>query len=88
MIRRTLREWQRIGYGDDENTIPETYADRIAAIAQRSAFAGRGGEGVLEHRRKSLRARWVNANQMRPPCADGSSTCWVSCMTCPSMWDP
>lgn len=59
MIRRTLREWQRISYGDDENTIPEAHADRIAAIAQRSSFAGPGGEGVIEHGRKSLRARGV-----------------------------
>lgn len=60
MIRRTLREWQRIGYGeDDEDSIPEVLADRIATIAQRSAFAGRGGEGVLEHGRKSLHARGV-----------------------------
>lgn len=59
MIRRTLREWQRIGYGDDDASIPAAHADRIAAIAQQSAFAGRGGEGVLEHGRKSLRARGV-----------------------------
>lgn len=59
MIRRTLREWQRIGYGDDETTIPQAEADRIAAVAARSSFAGRGGDGVLEHGRKNLRARGV-----------------------------
>jgi len=59
MIGRTLREWQRIGYGDDETTIPQAEADRIAAVAARSTFAGRGGEGVLEHGRKGLRARGV-----------------------------
>lgn len=59
MIRRTLREWQRIGYGDDNTTIPQAEADRIAAVAARSTFAGRGGEGVLEHGRKGLRARGV-----------------------------
>jgi 5-methylcytosine-specific restriction enzyme subunit McrC len=59
MISRTLREWERIGYGEDDALIPGAYADRIAAIAQRSAFAGRRGEGVLEHGRKSLRARGV-----------------------------
>ena len=59
MIQRTLREWQRIGYGQDDRTIPEAQADRIAAVAARSAFAGRGGEGVLEHGRKGLRARGV-----------------------------
>lgn len=59
MIRRTLREWQRIGYGDDEASIPEAAADRIISVAQRSSFAGQGGEGVLEHGRKGLRARGV-----------------------------
>jgi 5-methylcytosine-specific restriction enzyme subunit McrC len=59
MIRRTLREWQRISYGDDDTTIPQAEADRIAAIAARSTFAGRGGEGVLEHGRNGLRARGV-----------------------------
>ena len=59
MIRRTLREWQRIDYGDDEGTLPQAQADRIAAVAARSTLAGRGGEGVLEHGRKSLRARGV-----------------------------
>lgn len=59
MIRRTLREWQSIGYGDDDTTIPQADADRIAAVAARSTFAGRGGEGVIEHGRKGLRARGV-----------------------------
>jgi len=59
MIRRTLREWQSIGYGDDNATIPQAEADRISAVAARSTFAGRGGEGVLEHGRKGLRARGV-----------------------------
>jgi len=68
MIRRTLREWQRIGYGDDEGSIPAAQADRIAAIAQRSAFAGRGGEGVLEHGRKGLRARGVVGVIAAPGC--------------------
>ena len=68
MIRRTLREWQRIGYGDDDTSIPEAHADRIAAIAQQSAFAGRGGDGVLEHGRKSLRARGVVGVIAAPGC--------------------
>ena len=59
MIRRTIREWERIGYGDDESEIPGPLADRLAAEAQASAFSGLGGEGVLEHGRKSLRARGV-----------------------------
>ncbi|MCY4008024.1 MAG: PD-(D/E)XK nuclease family protein [Rhodobacteraceae bacterium] len=68
MIRRTLREWQRISYGDDPTTIPQAAADRIAAIAARSSFAGRGGEGVLEHGRKGLRARGVVGVIAAPGC--------------------
>lgn len=68
MIRRTLREWQRIGYGDDDTTIPTAEADRIAAVATRSSFAGRGGEGVLEHGRKGLRARGVVGVIAAPGC--------------------
>ncbi|MCY4318108.1 MAG: restriction endonuclease [Alphaproteobacteria bacterium] len=59
MIRRTVREWERIGYGADETEIPEPYADQIAAAARASTFSGPGGEGVLEHGRKGLRARGV-----------------------------
>ncbi len=59
MIRRTVREWERIGYGADETEIPEPHADRIAALARASIFAGPGGEGVLEHGRQGLRARGV-----------------------------
>lgn len=40
MIRRTLREWQRIGYGDDDTTIPTAEGDRIAAVAARSTSRG------------------------------------------------
>ncbi|MCT0198595.1 McrC family protein [Synechococcus sp. CS-1325] len=59
MIRRTIREWERIGYGSGDAEIPEAEADRLAAIARASAFSGRGGEGVLEHGRTGLRARGV-----------------------------
>lgn len=59
MIRRTIREWERIGYGADEATMPEATADRIAAVARASVFSGRGGEGVLEHGRNGLRARGI-----------------------------
>jgi len=52
MIRRTIREWERIGYGSDDAEIPEAHADRLAAVARASVFSGRGGEGVLEHGRK------------------------------------
>ncbi|QAY78687.1 McrC family protein [Sphingosinicella sp. BN140058] len=59
MIRRTILEWQSIAYGDDDKTIPESVADRIAAAAAASPLAGRGGSGVIEHGRKALRARGV-----------------------------
>ena len=59
MIRRTVREWERIDYGADETTIPPLSADRIVSQAQTSIFSGSGGEGVLEHGRKGLRARGV-----------------------------
>lgn len=61
MIRRTILEWEKIGYGEDlENlkTIPVRTADRIAAVAVASPLAGRGG-GVIEHGRAALRARGV-----------------------------
>ena len=68
MIRRTIREWERIGYGTDESTIPAPYADRIAATARASAFSGTGGEGVLEHGWKGLRARGVVGVIATPDC--------------------
>ena len=68
MIRRTIREWERIGYGTDETTIPAPQADRIAPQARASAFSGLGGEGVLEHGRKGLRARGVVGVIATPDC--------------------
>ena len=68
MIRRTIREWQRIGYGTNETTIPIPQADRIAAMARASVFSGVGGEGVLEHGRKGLRARGVVGVIATPDC--------------------
>lgn len=68
MIRRTIREWECIRYGTDEKTIPEPQADRIAAKARESAFSGYGGEGVLEHGRKGLRARGVVGVIATPDC--------------------
>jgi len=59
MIRRTIFEWDTIGYGEAANEIPSPIADRVAAIAAASPLAGRGGSGVLEHGRKGLRARGV-----------------------------
>ena len=68
MIRRTIREWEHIRYGMDETAIPEPQADRIAAKARESAFSGRGGEGVLEHGRKGLRAHGVVGVIATPDC--------------------
>lgn len=68
MIRRTIREWEHIGYGSDNATISETHADRIAAVARTSAFSGRGGERVLEHGRKGLRAQGVVGVIATPGC--------------------
>lgn len=68
MIRRTIREWERIGYGSDGAEIPEAQADRLAAVARASVFSGRGGEGVLEHGRKGLRARGVVGVIATPGC--------------------
>src|SRR6056297_377426 len=68
MIRRTIREWERIAYGSGDTEIPETQADRLAAVARASTFSGRGGEGVLEHGRKGLRARGVVGVIATPDC--------------------
>ncbi|ANK82127.1 MAG: restriction endonuclease [Rhizobiales bacterium NRL2] len=68
MIRRTIREWERIGYGSGNAEIPEAQADRLAAVARASVFSGRGGEGVLEHGRKGLRARGVVGVIATPDC--------------------
>ena len=68
MIRRTIREWERIGYGRGDTEIPEAEADCVAAVARASVFSGRGGEGVLEHGRKSLRARGIVGVIAAPGC--------------------
>ena len=68
MIRRTICEWQRIAYGSDDTEIPEALADGIVAVAQTSLFAGRRGEGVLEHGRKGLRARGIVGVIATPGC--------------------
>jgi len=55
----TVREWDKLTYGEAEGQIPSHFADKLAAAALRSQFAGRGGSGVLEHGRHALRARGV-----------------------------
>ncbi len=59
MIRRTTREGERIDYGDGSDQIPAPLADRLRAFARTTAFSGRGGDGVLDHGRKGLRARGI-----------------------------
>lgn len=68
MIRRTIREWERIGYGEHETEIPAPHADQLAAEVRTSGFSGPGGEGVLEHGRKGLRARGVVGVIATPGC--------------------
>jgi 5-methylcytosine-specific restriction enzyme subunit McrC len=68
MIRRTIREWERLAYGPGDTEIPETQGDRLAAVARASTFSGREGEGVLEHGRKGLRARGVVGVLATPGC--------------------
>lgn len=68
MIRRTIREWERIRYGTDETTIPASHADQLAAAARASVFSGLAGEGALEHGRKGLRARGVVGVIATPGC--------------------
>lgn len=55
----TVREWDKLVYGEGDGHIPAHHADRLAGLAVRSVFAGRGGSGVLEHGRHALRARGV-----------------------------
>lgn len=54
----TLREWETLPHGEGDGCIPEHFAERLAALAKKSTFAGSGG-GVLEDRRHELRARGV-----------------------------
>lgn len=55
----TLREWETLPHGEGDGCIPEHFAERLAALAKKSTFAGSGGGGVLEDRRQELRARGV-----------------------------
>ena len=59
MSAYTLREWETLPHGEGDGCIPEHFAERLAALATASTFAGRGGGGVLEDRRHELRARGV-----------------------------
>ncbi len=55
----TVVEWGALTYGDDHGQIPAPIADRLAAVAERSTFAGSRRDGVLEHGRHALRARGI-----------------------------
>jgi 5-methylcytosine-specific restriction enzyme subunit McrC len=55
----TLREWEKLPYGEGVGQIPDEMAGRLAAIAAASSLSGTGGGGVLEHGRHALRARGV-----------------------------
>ncbi|MGY3436779.1 MULTISPECIES: McrC family protein [unclassified Marinovum] len=59
MNQFSIREWEKIAFGTDSDPISEGQAERLAKVARNSAFSGSSGEGVLEHRRKHLRARGV-----------------------------
>lgn len=59
MVSYTLREWDILPEGDVDGCIPAHHAERLAAVAKSSTFAGKGEQGVLEHRRDGLRARGV-----------------------------
>lgn len=59
MNQFSIREWEKIAFGKDSDPISDGQAERLAKVARNSAFSGSSGEGVLEHRRKHLRARGV-----------------------------
>jgi len=63
-----LQEWKSLPYGEGPERIPEHLAGRLASFANASIFAGRGGGGVLEHRRHDLRARGVVGVLAVPGC--------------------
>ena len=58
MINRTVLEWGRLSYkGDGPGTIPQEAADKIAAAAALSSFAGKNKIGVVDHGRYALHAK-------------------------------
>jgi len=63
-----VQEWKSLPYGEGPGCIPEPLAGRLATFANASIFAGRGGGGVLEHRRHDLRARGVVGVLAVPGC--------------------
>ncbi|PCD75555.1 McrC family protein [Pseudothioclava arenosa] len=63
-----VQEWKSLPYGEGEGFIPEPLAAKLVTLANTSSFAGRGGGGVLEHRRHDLRARGVVGVLALPGC--------------------
>lgn len=59
MIRRTILEWQSLGYSEDRariDAIPAHLADRLVAVARHSSLGGEGGARILHHGRDRIRA--------------------------------
>ncbi len=59
MTAFSVLEYRSLPRGDRPGCIPDRLADRLAAVAKTSMFAGRGEGGVLEDRRHELHARGV-----------------------------
>lgn len=59
MIRRTLREWGTLPYGDGDGCIPPEAAARLVAAARAARPSAGGGADVLVHERHGLRAGQV-----------------------------
>lgn len=55
----SVLEYKSLPHGEGPGCIPAHLASRLAVAAQRSTFAGRGENGVLEDQRHALRARGV-----------------------------
>ncbi|GJD71599.1 hypothetical protein MMMDOFMJ_4562 [Methylobacterium gnaphalii] len=54
-----MLEWSRLPYGEDlsqRDTIPMAMADRLAAVARRTALGGEDGGRILQHGRDAIRA--------------------------------
>lgn len=59
MLAFSVLEYKSLPHGEGPGCIPAHLASRLVAVAQRSTFAGRGENGVLEDQRHALRARGV-----------------------------
>jgi 5-methylcytosine-specific restriction enzyme subunit McrC len=68
MIHRSILEWTTISFGEAADKIPVEAAARLAAVADKSSFAGSEGGGVLEYGRKGLRARDIVGVVVAPGC--------------------